>query len=128
MGLYHPILFHPQGYDTVFVNGESQISEGQQRRIALARALFRKPKILLVDRFTTDLDVEDQRLILRALADNMHQYTSIVIPHLFAHASYFDQIIVLRSGQQVESGTFVELSQSASYFKDLLNLEKMNRF
>ncbi|KAA0186322.1 ATP-binding cassette subfamily transporter B1 member 4 [Fasciolopsis buskii] len=118
----------PEGYDTVFVNGESQISEGQQRRIALARALFRKPKILLVDRFTTDLDVEDQRLILRALADNMHQYTSIVIPHLFAHASYFDQIIVLRSGQQVESGTFVELSQSASYFKDLLNLEKMNRF
>ncbi|THD28249.1 hypothetical protein D915_000975 [Fasciola hepatica] len=118
----------PEGYDTVFVRDGSQFSEGQQRRIALARALFRKPKVLLVDRFDTELDVEDQRLILRALTDNMHRFTSIIVPHIFAHASSFDRTVVLRDGRAIESGTFSELSRGASYFKALLDLQKLSPF
>eukprot|EP00347_Sterkiella_histriomuscorum_P015933 403355132 len=88
-----------------------KLSGGQKQRIAIARAIIRKPKMLILDEATSALDEASQRKVQVALDNIMKDRTSIVIAHRLSTVEKCDRILVLESGRLVEEGGFQELKQ-----------------
>lgn len=86
-----------------------KLSGGQKQRIAIARAIIRKPSILILDEATSALDEASQRLVQSALDNIMEGRTSIVIAHRLSTVEKCDRILVLEGGVLVEEGKFTEL-------------------
>jgi ABC-type multidrug transport system fused ATPase/permease subunit len=89
----------------------SKLSGGQKQRIAIARAIIRRPQILILDEATSALDEESQRKVQVALDNIMKERTSIVIAHRLTTIEKCERIMVLESGRLVEEGAFTELKQ-----------------
>jgi ATP-binding cassette subfamily B protein len=98
------ILTLPQGYDTPVGERGGQLSGGQRQRIALARALVRKPAILILDEATSALDPATEAEILTTLEHIAKECTVIVITHRMAHALRADTVFVMDKGCLVVSG------------------------
>ncbi|HCY40951.1 MAG TPA: multidrug ABC transporter ATP-binding protein [Prolixibacteraceae bacterium] len=101
----------PEKLDTVVGERGTQLSGGQRQRIAIARAVLKNPKILILDEATSSLDSESERLVQDALEKLMQGRTSVVIAHRFSTIRKADQILVLEHGQLIEKGTHDELTQ-----------------
>ncbi|VDP39632.1 unnamed protein product [Schistosoma curassoni] len=101
----------------------SQLSGGQKQRIAIARALIRKPSLLLFDEATSALDNENQRLIQKSLNDAMVTCTSIIIAHRLNTIQNVDLIIVLSNGHIIEYGQMNELLSKKGEFFNLYQLD-----
>lgn len=113
----------PQGIDTPLGENGALLSGGQRQRIAIARALLKNAPILILDEATSALDTESERQIQEALAELMHNRTTIVIAHRLSTIEKADQILVLDSGRVVERGTHHELMQSPGYYATLRKLQ-----
>lgn len=114
----------PQGLDTIVGERGVQLSGGQRQRIAIARAVLKNPKILILDEATSSLDSESERLVQEALEKLMMDRTSLVIAHRLATVRKADQIIVLDEGAVVERGTHNELlSFENGLYKTLTELQ-----
>jgi len=114
----------PNKLDTVVGERGLQLSGGQRQRIAIARAVLKNPKILILDEATSSLDSESERLVQEALEKLMHGRTSVVIAHRLATVRNADRIIVLESGRIVEHGTHAELlSNENGLYKTLTELQ-----
>lgn len=100
----------PQGIDTVVGDRGVRLSGGQRQRIALARALLRKPELLILDEATSALDSESERLIQQSIEQVARNTTIIVVAHRLSTIAKADQVYVLRQGRVIEEGPFSVLS------------------
>jgi ABC-type multidrug transport system fused ATPase/permease subunit len=108
------------GYEVVCGVRGSKLSGGQKQRIAIARAVIRKPNILILDEATSALDEESQRLVKRALDNVMEGRTSIVIAHRLTTIEKCTRVVVIEEGKVVEEGKFSDLkNQEGGFFHQL---------
>ena len=105
------ILRFPEKFETIVGERGTQLSGGQRQRIAIARAVLKDPKILILDEATSSLDSESERLVQDALEKLMVNRTSIVIAHRLSTVRKADQILVLDQGHLAEQGTHDQLMQ-----------------
>lgn len=109
----------PAGLDTVVGERGVRLSGGERQRLALARALVRRPRLLVLDEATSALDYENEDLIRQAL-ERLHGETTVVmITHRLPLARDADRIYVLDRGQVVQSGTWNELAAADGRFREL---------
>jgi ABC-type multidrug transport system fused ATPase/permease subunit len=120
--IHETIASLPDGYETSVGERGTSLSGGQRQRIILARALARKPSLLILDEATSAIDGESEQLIQQAIAGLRGKVTVIVITHRLSTANYLDRIIALDNGSVLEDGTPSKLLEnSTSYLSRLLN-------
>lgn len=100
----------PQGIDTVVGDRGVRLSGGQRQRIALARALLRKPELLILDEATSALDSDSERLIQMSIEQVARDTTILVVAHRLSTIAKADQVYVMQQGRVVEEGPFKVLS------------------
>lgn len=116
----------PKGLDTVLGDRGVLISGGERQRLSLARALLRRPRLLILDEATSSLDSENERRIQTAI-DGLHeQMTIIVITHRLAMVRGADMIHVLDAGHGVESGSWASLVAARGRFHALCEAQGIN--
>ncbi|NOV00217.1 ABC transporter ATP-binding protein [Paenibacillus planticolens] len=101
----------PQGLDTLIGDRGIRLSGGERQRLVLARAILRKPSILILDEATSSLDTENEAKIQEALDRLQGKLTIIVIAHRLSTIRNADQVIVMDQGRIVQSGEFIQLAR-----------------
>ncbi|KAJ0075680.1 hypothetical protein Patl1_33778 [Pistacia atlantica] len=112
----------PQGYETQVGDRGTQLSGGQKQRIALARAMIKDPKILLLDEPTSALDAESESIVQQAIDKISAGKTTIVIAHRLATVKNANTIVVLDRGTVVEIGDHRQLMEKTGAYYDLVKL------
>jgi subfamily B ATP-binding cassette protein MsbA len=113
----------PRGYDSVIGESGVLLSGGQRQRLAIARALFKDPPILILDEATSALDTESERLVQQALEHLMRGRTTLVIAHRLSTIRSAHKIVVLDRGELVESGNHEELLRRRGVYRKLYDLQ-----
>ncbi len=103
----------PAGYDTYIERGGANVSGGQKQRLCIARALLKKPKILILDDSTSAVDTKTDALIRRAFREKIPDTTKIIIAQRISSIQDADRILVFDNGRMKSVGTHEELLESS---------------
>jgi PrtD family type I secretion system ABC transporter len=106
------ILGLPEGYDTVVDPGSALLSPGQRQRIALARALYRSPKLVILDEPNANLDGAGEQALGETLAELRGQATVVVVTHRSTLMAHVDKMLVLEGGRVAHFGSVAEVTQA----------------
>ncbi len=109
----------PNGYDTYIEQGGTNVSGGQKQRLCIARALLKKPKILILDDSTSAVDTQTDALIRQAFREEIPGTTKIIIAQRVASVQDADQILVLDGGRVVDAGTHDELLEKSPIYREV---------
>ncbi len=115
----------PSQYDTYIEQGGTNVSGGQRQRLCIARALLKKPKILILDDSTSAVDTKTDSLIRQAFKEEIPDTTKIIIAQRVASVQDADKIIVLDDGRIDAAGTHEELMQTSAIYREVY--ESQNR-
>ncbi|NMA66983.1 MAG: ABC transporter ATP-binding protein [Clostridiaceae bacterium] len=121
---YDFIMSFPNGFETELGQGGVNLSGGQKQRLTIARALLKKPKILILDDSTSAVDTETDRKIRHNLKENVSDTTVIIIAQRISSVSDADKIIVLDDGKINAIGTHEELLKTNSIYKEVYESQK----
>lgn len=113
----------PQGLETAIGENGARLSGGQRQRLAIARALIRNPRVLILDEATASLDTASEAMIQTALATLMEGRTTFVVAHRLSTIRQADRIVVLDQGQIVELGNHSQLLQQQGLYAQLHALQ-----
>lgn len=119
--IHNDIEAFPNGFDTVVGERGITLSGGQKQRVGIARAIIRKPKILILDDALSAVNTYTEEEILIQLRQVMAERTSIIISHRISTVKDADVIIVLDGGEIVEHGTHEALVVENGIYADLYN-------
>lgn len=123
--LYDVIKEYPEGINSNIIIGSNGLSQGQKQRLAIARALYREPEILILDEATSALDVQVENKITEMLNSIGQTKTIVAIAHRLSTLKACNKLIYLKDGQIVDIGTFEELCGRYSEFNNLVKLSKI---
>ncbi len=108
----------PEKYDTHIEQGGANVSGGQKQRLCIARALLKKPKILILDDSTSAVDTKTDALIRKAFAEEIPDTTKIIIAQRISSVMDADKIIILDAGAIVAMGTHEELMETSEIYRE----------
>ena len=111
----------PDGYDTYIEQGGKNVSGGQKQRLCIARALLKKPKILILDDSTSAVDTRTDAMIRKAFAEEIPGTTKLIIAQRIASIQDSDLILVMDGGQIVASGKHDDLMQTSHIYREVFD-------
>ncbi len=117
----------PDGFDTLVGERGLKVSGGEKQRIAIARAILKRPRILVFDEATSALDSESEQAILKALREVAADHTTLVIAHRLSTIIDADQILVMEQGRIVERGSHRELLGAGGVYTHMWQLQQEER-
>ena len=113
------IMGFEDGYDTHIDQGGSNVSGGQKQRLCIARALLKKPKILILDDSTSAVDMKTDAMIRKAFREELPDTTKIIIAQRIASVQGADRIIVMDDGRIDSIGTHEQLMKSSLIYREV---------
>ena len=114
----------PDGYETYIEQGGSNVSGGQKQRLCIARALLKKPKILILDDSTSAVDTKTDALIRKAFREEIPDTTKIIIAQRISSVEEADRILVLDQGRISGMGSHEELLKTNEIYQDIYRLQQ----
>ena len=117
----------PDKYDTYIEEGGTNVSGGQKQRLCIARALLKKPKILILDDSTSAVDTKTDTLIRQSFKQELPKTTKIIISQRVSSIQDADLIIIMESGKILQTGTHSELLKTSELYKDLYESQNKKR-
>lgn len=116
----------PQGIDTLVGHNASSMSGGQRQRLAIARALYKEAPILILDEATSALDNESERAVQEALSRLRQGKTTLIIAHRLSTIESADRIVVMESGQVIETGNHASLLAANGAYAAMFKLKQLD--
>lgn len=123
--IYDVITEYPNGINANIIIGSNGLSQGQKQRLAIARALYRDPEIIILDEATSALDVQVENDITEMLTSISKSKTIIAIAHRLSTLKACNKLIYMKDGQVIDIGTFEELSSRYADFAHLVELSSI---
>jgi len=114
----------PDGYDTYIEQGGVNVSGGQKQRLCIARALLKKPKVLILDDSTSAVDTKTDAQIQRAFTSYIPETTKIIIAQRISSIQHADKIVVMDDGKVSAIGTHDELLKTSSIYKEVFDSQQ----
>ncbi len=109
----------PDKYDSYIEQGGTNVSGGQKQRLCIARALLRKPKVLVLDDSTSAVDTKTDALIRRAFKEEIPDTTKIIIAQRISSVEHADKILVMEAGRIIACGNHEELMESSDVYREI---------
>ena len=116
---YDFIMALPDGFDTMLTQGGTNVSGGQKQRLCIARAMLRKPAVLILDDSTSAVDSATEAAIRESFAKNLKDTTVIIIAQRISSVQYADEILILEDDHIAAHGTHDELLKSSPIYQEI---------